>query len=440
MSFVGELNERYFDGRLSPEVLALMASIDAERPEVQALVERMCRHLHRQRIEAHDLSEGLAFVTGYYLPRILPGAWGGVVPPITQQGRHASIDEYLARNPWRRLEDGDRLLDLGCGFPPVTTLDTADRLPGVHIVGADPSFGRFLVREASGDYAVFDERGDLLYFQAGAMDVRRWEALYADPAATRRRFSSYRDSLCELLPEDETGTGAVSREGVELVRNPVKTFERGNARFERLGVGSGGLSGFAAVRCFNVLYYFDAAFRREALAWLAGVLVEGGISITGGNWSRSRFARYTVHRVEHGSMVAREFAFSIENVRPLEVVALFALHEGDHDLTLLSSLIGALRSDDRFRHDVDRRIDEVQAEIGFCARKPNGYLGAITPDTDARVIATAAERVGLALERDGFPERAVEVLGKRGYRAWVNCVGHVAIDPADVPVQRGSFS
>jgi len=48
--------------------------------------------------------------------KILPGAWGGSVPPITQKGRHSAIDDYLARNPWRPLRDGDRLLDLGCGF------------------------------------------------------------------------------------------------------------------------------------------------------------------------------------------------------------------------------------------------------------------------------------------------------------------------------------
>jgi hypothetical protein len=33
------------------------------------------------------------------------------------------------------------------------------------------------------------------------------------------------------------------------------------------------------------------------------------------------------------------------------------------------------------------------------------------------------------LEREGLAERAAAALRKAGLDAWVNCVGHVAIDP-----------
>ena len=433
MSFVADLSERYFAGRLSPEVLALLAPIDGERAEVQNFVERMGRQFHRTGIRAEDVAESFALIVGTFLPKILPGAWGGAVPPVTQHGRHRKIDEYLARNPWRALSPGDALLDLGCGFPPLTTIETAERFPEVRVVGTDPSFGRYLVRKANGDYAVFDRNGDLLYFQPAITEIARWESLYHDPAATRRHFSELRDALRPLLPPETDGTASVTRDGVELVREPVKAFERPNARFEKFGFGAAGLRDFAVARCFNVLYYFDNAFRREALDWLAGVLIEGGICVSGGNWSNSRSARYTVHRVEHGALVAREFAFSIENLRPLELVTVFTLHDRDHDLTLLSSALAVLRGDEQFRRDVDRRIDEVQAEIGFCARKPNGYLGGIQPGADPALLGTATQSIGLALEREGYPERAAGLLESRGFRAWVNCVGHVAFDPISAP-------
>lgn len=433
MTCVSDLNSRYFDGALSAGVLALLAPIDDERPEVQRFVERIFRQFQREHLPATDFSEALAWITGFFLPKILPGAWGGSVPPITQQGRHAAIDEYLARNPWRPLQDGDRLLDLGCGFPPVTTLDAAERFPRVAITGADPALGKYLVRDVNGDYAVFNEDLRLIYFQAGTVDVVRWEALYNNPQATADRFLSMLRNLLASMPADDGRLARVSRDGIEVVRNPALEFERPNISLERVGFGTPGLGGFAAARCFNVLYYFDGKFRDDAIDWLGSVLVHNGIFISGGNWSRSRYARYSVHQAVSGRLVAREFAFSIENLRPLELVAVFALHDVDHDLDLLSTLIGILRSDASFRRDADRRMDEVQDEIGFCPRKPDGYLASIREGTNPIVLNSAAEAIGQALERDGFRERAVDVLERHGFKAWINCVGHVAIDPVARP-------
>jgi hypothetical protein len=182
-----------------------------------------------------------------------------------------------------------------------------------------------------------------------------------------------------------------------------------------------------------VLYYFDAAFQQQSLSWLSDTLVEGGISVTGADWSRSRCARYSIHRREGGAPVAREFAFSIENLRPFELVTFFALHDDDPGTALMSQLIGVLRSDTRFRDDSDRRMDELQQELGYCARKADGYLGAVLPSLAAEEVMLATDRIGSALEREGFHERAVEVLTRHGYRAWVNCVGHVAVDPLELP-------
>jgi len=433
MGFVSEINARHFDGALSADVVQLLGPIDHERPEVHAFVERMCRQLRRQHIDARDFSELMAWILGNFLPKLLPGAWGGIVPPITQQGRHAAIDEYLAQNPWRPPGKGDRILDLGCGFPPITTMDLADRFREAEIVGADPSLGKYLVRDSNDDYAVFDDDARFLYFQPGALGVDRWEALYRDPGATRERFTAALETLRSRLPEDDGSRQAASMDGVELVRNPIAEFERAHLRFERRGFGSDGLAGFAAARCFNVLIYFDDAFRQQALHWLSGVLIEGGIFVSGADWSRSRYARYSVHRRENGVMVPVEFAFSIENLRPLELIAVFALHDDDHDLDLMSRLIGILRSDGDFRRDIDARMDELQAGIGFGARKPDGYLGAITDGVDPNVLQSAAEVVGAALEREGFAERAVEVLERNGFRSWVNCIGHIAIDPGSGP-------
>lgn len=432
MSFVRKLNREYFADGLSPEVMALLAPIDDQRLEVQQFVARMFRQMRRRRTDARDFSERVALVAGALLQHLLPGAWGAI-PPITQTGRHAAIDDYLARNPWRALGDGDRLVDLGCGFPPVTTLETADRFPEVSIVGADPSFGQYLVREATGDYAVFDANGNLLYFQPTARVAERWHAMFTDPGRTRERFTAHLAALRAHLPDTSAVSRYVSADGVEIIRNPIAGFERPNVSFRRLGIGESGLQGFAAARCFNVLYYFDSAFQQQSLDWLCNTLVEGGISVTGADWTRSRCARYSVHRRERGAPIAKEFAFGIDNIRPFDLVTFFALHDDDPGTALMSQLIGVLHDDARFREDSDRRMDQVQQELGYCARKADGYLGGAAPSLAAEDAMLAPDRIGAALERDGFPERAVEVLTRNGYRAWVNCVGHVAIDPLQLP-------
>lgn len=64
MSFVNELNNRYFEGRLSKEVLELLEPVNDERSEVQTFVARMFRQMQTERIDAKDFAEGLARLVG----------------------------------------------------------------------------------------------------------------------------------------------------------------------------------------------------------------------------------------------------------------------------------------------------------------------------------------------------------------------------------------
>jgi hypothetical protein len=150
-AFLDDLNQRYFSGALSPGALELMRGVERESKEVRAFVDRLCRLMRLARVEARDFSLLLAWEIGAILPRILPGAWGGIVPPITLAGRHIRIDEYVRCTPWARFAPGATLVDIGCGFPPLTTVDSATRLSGWNVIGSDPGFGRYLAYDARGD-------------------------------------------------------------------------------------------------------------------------------------------------------------------------------------------------------------------------------------------------------------------------------------------------
>ena len=100
---IEQLNREIFGGELAPEVLELMQGVDQERSEVREFVDRMFRLMQRARLEARDFSRLLAWEVGSILPKILPGAWGGSVPPITLERRHAIIDRYMGCNRWTAL-------------------------------------------------------------------------------------------------------------------------------------------------------------------------------------------------------------------------------------------------------------------------------------------------------------------------------------------------
>ncbi len=105
---------------------------------------------------------------------------------------------------------------------------------------------------------------------------------------------------------------------------------------------------------------------------MTGVLVEGGLLVTGANWTRSRHSHLTAFRREDGSMVPKEFAFSIENVRPLEMVAWFALHDDDREMARFTELVGVIRSNEEFRRAFDGRMDELLVPMGLTSRRANG--------------------------------------------------------------------
>ena len=132
-------HERYFDGRLSANVLNILGelAISSHSEIVQGIIERQFKALQKTHVSAVDFSDYLAELMGL-IPHLVSDAWDGVTPPITAPGRHIKIDDYLIDNQWWQLPAEGRLLDIGCGFPPVTTIELAQKLPDWHIVGADP--------------------------------------------------------------------------------------------------------------------------------------------------------------------------------------------------------------------------------------------------------------------------------------------------------------
>ena len=434
MSFIQSLNAKYFENKLSKEVTDILAPLDHERDEVHHFLDRMGQNMQRHGLGAHNFSELAAWFIAEFIPKLLPGAWNNAVPPITLKGRHALLDKYLTENDWYAINLGDSMLDLGCGFPPETTIDTANAHPDLQILGADPSFGKYLLEDEDAHYACFDENCELLYFQASSFDINAWESVFADPAATRARFLAHLLSAKDDLDAIGEGFGSIERDGVNLQQNPVLQYAKSNLSFTQQGIGSDFDQRFNVIRCMNVLIYFDRDFRHKTFGWAAGSLQDGGLLITGMDWAATRSARIAINQCVDGELKPREMAISIDNLRPLDIAPWFTLVEGDYETVGMVEISRALRSDRSFVGDFDLRMDELLDAHNLCARKENGYLGTIPADSPPDAIDKVSGEIISTIISDGFVDQAVESLNRQGIEARRNCIDFISVNPESLGI------
>lgn len=414
-------NAAYFDNRLSPAALAALEALNEASADAQALADRTFRLMRVARFDAMDLSVHTARTMGA-VPRSVPSAWDGAVPPITVPGRHQKLDDYIAHNPWHRPGREPVLLDLGCGFPPVTALDSATTLTGWRVIGVDPSFDRYLIYDGD-DYACFDDDQFLRFFHTSTVA--------GDPVLTRAYFRGLLRMLLPLLPAGNDGEPAeVEHQGARLMRNPLRHYERDNLRLTHGEIGSVDIEGGVdVIRCMNVFMYFDHSFRERALVWATGLVRPGGLFICGNNWAYSTSSRYTVYQEQDGRLVPREFAFSIDNVRPVSIAPWYALHDDSHENICNAEAVGIIRNDDAFRARFDERLDALLAQKGICRRQPDGYLGAAAEPVTHAVLDDGTAAITQQLDSEGFVDDAVTVLRRAGRHTWRNAAGHIAMRP-----------
>jgi hypothetical protein len=186
------------------------------------------------------------------------------------------------------------------------------------------------------------------------------------------------------------------------------------------------------IRVFNVLFYFDAAFRSRAEQWALRTLQPGGLFLCGADGNQTFECRYSVYRNENGNLVPKEFAFSLDNLRPPAVMPWFSLHNDEKETFALARLMGILRSDKAFRLDYDSRVDELLAENRMLVRQEDGFLGAPADQLPVSEWQPAYLAMQNKLQQEGFVDRAVSILKRAGYHAWTNPVGHVAVDPQGI--------
>lgn len=417
LEFVENLNHRFFNGELSSQFQEHLQQLPIDRPDVFAFVERMFNFINKTGMPARDLSLLHANILGTLLARLLPGAWEGRVPPVTLQGRHASIDQYIKMNPWLTSK-GKSMLDIGCGFPPFTTIETADYLSDWHITGADPSLPSYLIYDADGNYATLDENKSTVYFQPAIPSVENWNKLLSNSQASKNHFEQL---LNELLKQPNTN------EFPRLEMNPIKSYETERLSFIKGGIGQIEMEPKDVIRCFNVLYYFDNGFQDNALKWFANHTKDGGIVIIGGDWASSTECYYNVYKKNGNGLANTEFAFGIDCLCPLGIVTWYTNYGDDRQKLELVKYLSILRKDKGFMDAFYNFHDEQRKTYNLCPRDHNGYYGDVDPSLSPIDLWTRVRKMLDELNTEGYNKMAVDVLNKAGLDAKVNEVGHVSI-------------
>lgn len=420
--YIEKLNSLYFKGNLSNSFKQELEKLPIDRPDVFAFVERAFGYIQRAKLPARDMSVLLGEILGSLLARLLPDAWEGRVPPITLPGRHILIDTYIKNNPWI-TEGSKKMLDIGCGFPPYTTLDTAKFFPDWEITAADPSLPEYLVHDSEGNYATLNSNKEVIYFQPSLPTVENWNKLLKDTSQTKKHFQELLDLL---LVEKSDNTEALPR----LLVNPIKSYENDKLSFINGGIGELNIDPQGIIRCFNVLIYFDDVFYQNTLDWFNGILEEKGLVIIGANWAGSIENYYNLYQKDGGVLTNREFGFSIDNINPIGVITWYANHNDDRQTKELIEYIRIIRSDKEFMKDFYSFTDERRKKYKICPRDKDGNYGRVDPSISPSELWGLVRKMLDELNEAGYNSKAVEILKRAGINARVNEVGFIAIQPS----------
>ena len=414
-----------FLGTRLPRQLTEGISLSESPPDARNFIIRMLTLMKRSGYSAFEFTPALTRWMSS-VPSFLPNAWGGLIPPITLPGRHAKLDAYVVEQSRTSGKAPSIFVDLGCGFPPVTTADTARKLADWQVFGVDRSFADYVLYDAEGHYACFDQKGVFQYFQSFMTNTGR--ALYTAPDAARERFGKLFADLFPLLRNsDDTKSEAVEKNGNRLIHNHIRDFETDNLTFVKSDFGELGVRSAKVIRCMNVLLYFKPEIQKTMLAQVGKLLDDDGILIAGTNGLGGQ-SRYAVYKKDADGLFPDEFAFGLDNLGHIAFMPWFTIHDNDPETMLLADLAGTIRADRSFRTDLGNCQDELLRRGDICERKTDGYLHFSREISPAEFMKKNI-MMWQQMDEEGYVDRAVEVLERAGHKAWRNSVGDIAVRP-----------
>jgi len=394
------LVEQYL-GMGLPQYLAGAISLSNLPDDTQDYIHRLLVLMKRSKYSAAQFNPILIQWLSFTIPNMLPRAWGGRIPPITFPLRHKKLDNYVEQLNWTTGKKPSVFVDIGCGFPPVTTAETAQRFPDWQIIGVDQAFADYVLYDKDGNYACFDQKDGFQYFQMLPGTTR--PAVYPDPVRIKNIFEQLFSDLFPFLkgsddPDRMWESETVEKDGNRLIHNHIRNFETDNLRFIKSEILNLELPPAKVCRIMNMLVYFKPEIRKHILYQVGKLLGDDGIIITGTNGFAAQ-SRYIIYQ------------------------------KNDPEAMLLAKCSGTIRSDRSFWNAFSNRLDSLLKDHDICWRKKDGYLHFPQEMMPMNKYISTAAIIWQKMQEEGYTDSAVNILVRNGFDAWKNSVGDIAVKP-----------
>ena len=409
-------NNGYFGGQLSQAVLKEFDQIDADDRELLGFVDTWLYYFHMAGGNARNFSPLAARFFAKVTRSYMPSLWAKI-PPITRGGRLRVIDrlvqEILHLVPDRAI----RFLDVGCGYPPLPTIETAESCPAWTCVGVDPNFPQWILHDNDGTGACFDQSGTLVYIQYLE------GGLQPEPERVEKDRHSFTQHWATLQNDSQLRAQLMRNE--QLIVDPVNHYERHNLTFQAGTMTElNGNQKYDLIRCMNVFMYFTGETILKNIRHAKLLLVDAGVFVCGSiPESGSTAARYLVYQKRDSALVPWLFGMDLGKFSQRDGNGWWAFHRDQPDALFLAKVVRTLADDPALSGRVHNLIDRVEHELGYSHRDRDGYLH----QTGFIYNTADNERLNMAIASE-FGDEITAFLTAVGICSRITPFGHLVID------------
>lgn len=422
-------NREYFRGQLSDQALEHLVRLDFDNRELTDFLDVHFRWLHRSGFDPHDFTpqagQWYETETLDYLPSALE-----IIPPITIKDRLAEVDDYVLSQ--RTTTEGSPwcMLDIGCGYPPYTTLEFADKFRNCAVDAIDPNLPAYILFDHHRDHAAcFNEEKELVFLQCANASV-----LNEQRQEIREGLAAEWNEIKTHLQDNDAYIHELKEAG-RLIMDPMTAFARENVRFHAEAFADfRSERKYDLIRCFGVLLYYDREFYMDFLVGINRTLVDGGTFLHG---IVDPFHAKQVHYVEvekrSDGLLQKTLAFSISHISPLLNTYAWVFHGNNPDSLLLVRLLKLINSDRRFYDAYVKRFDHLLDTAELATRDSRGYRSAL-PGLWTKEAKQQLQDICEEMLRE-FGDELIGLLGRHGICATINPVGHIGVDLPSLPTR-----
>ena len=301
------------DAELRQREEQLISAAKEALPKLQGLMLARGMSVVRGEAEASTPSQaavegGIGIASDIVPESVVGRITQGITTPDRNIRLDAFIKKYLEDNG---LDVGGTVVDIGVGYPPVTTLKMAQTLEKSNVIGVDINIPVYVVEFAK-NYAdtymaFFNEKNEIIFIMA------RHGATYSYSEITEKAHKIEREKAVKeaLKVRDELMTVAggqdIEEGGQKIVFDPVRKFGEGqsNLSFVRGGFELPIQGQADVVRSTNVFMYYSPEEAQDAVRSIGLKIKENGILIVGNQGS------FLVFRKINGQMILDELVSGV---------------------------------------------------------------------------------------------------------------------------------